>query len=117
VSLNPGTQLCADGESLDTEHCHYSELFGSLLYLPIYTVPDISQAVGALARFTVNDVLGYVAGTCDVGVLYRKDARVFSAYCDADHAGDLDMFYYWLRVYHEAKVAVVSLLNLFLHRS
>ena len=35
-------------------------------------------------------VLRYVAGTCNVGILYRKDAGVFSAYCDADYAGDLD---------------------------
>jgi hypothetical protein len=36
-------------------------------------------------------VLRYVAGTCDVGIIYRKDVGgILDAYCDADYAGDLD---------------------------
>lgn len=36
-------------------------------------------------------VLRYVAGTSDVGILYRQDAAEgLMAYCDADYAGDMD---------------------------
>ena len=62
---------------LDREAFPYSELVGSLLYLSVCTRPDISQAVGFLARnmakpsmehwTAAKGVLRYIAGTLKHG--------------------------------------------------
>ena len=49
--LSPSIKLTKEGEPLDRETYGYSQLIGSLMYLSICTRPDISQAVGALARY------------------------------------------------------------------
>ena len=51
VPLPQGTKLTKEGKPLNTSEFHFSELIGSLLYLSVCTRPDISQAVGALARY------------------------------------------------------------------
>ena len=77
----------------------YAELVGGLLYLSVCTRPDISQAVGALARFmskptqqhwtAAKGVLRYLAGTIDFGIIFGAGEPGLSAYCDADYAGDI----------------------------
>ena len=78
----------------------YQNIVGALLYLSINTRPDISYAVGVLARFSkyptvrackaVLRVLIYLRGTAERGIRYTgNDLRVY-AYSDADWAGDLD---------------------------
>jgi hypothetical protein len=103
VPLPPNTKLTRqdDSELLDTTKYGYSELVGSLLYASVCTRPDISQSVGALAKFmskpTVNhyaaakSVLRYLASTPEFGITYGGGGRQgLTAYCDADYAGDLD---------------------------
>lgn len=101
VPLSPGTQLKTGGEPLDVALHPYAELVGSLLYLTVCTRPDLSQAVGALARYmakptvdhwnAAKGVLRYAAGTLDVGIVYKQDAAdELTVYCDSDYAGDLD---------------------------
>lgn len=100
VPLDASIKLSAnDGEALnDTK---YSELVGGLLYLSVYTRPDIAQAVGALARYmsrpttthwtAAKNVLRYVASTPTMGIAYNNQGSSKPiGYCDADYAGDID---------------------------
>ena len=78
----------------------YQNLVGALLYLAINTRPDISYAVGVLARFNTYPnfrackalirVLLYLKGTPDVGIQFTGDLLDLFGYSDADWAGDLD---------------------------
>ena len=96
--LSTTAKLSKDGEPLDTTANGYAQLIGSLMYLSVCTRPDISQAVGALARYmaaptvahwqAAKGVLRYIAGTASYGITYGGDN--LEAYCDADYAGDLD---------------------------
>jgi len=101
--LNSSITLCrTEGEPLDTDKYPYSNVIGSLMYLSVCTRPDISQAVGALARYmtaptTVHwkaaiSVLRYLAGTADYGIMFGNstDNLKINGYCDADFAGDID---------------------------
>ena len=75
-------------------------LIGSLMYLASCTRPDIAQAVGALARYmskpttthwtAAKHVLRYLAGTTDYGIIFTPSDSTLNAYCDANHAGDID---------------------------
>jgi Reverse transcriptase (RNA-dependent DNA polymerase)/gag-polypeptide of LTR copia-type/Integrase core domain/GAG-pre-integrase domain len=102
VPLNPSVKLSRGSDSdvlLDQSVYPYREVVGSLMYLAVCTRPDISQAVGALARYmscplkqhwdAAKGVLRYVKGTTDVGIWFGKRGG-FQGYCDADYAGDLD---------------------------
>ena len=78
----------------------YQNLVGALLYLAINTRPDISYAVGVLARFNTYPnfrackalirVLLYLRGTPDVGIQFTGKSLNLFGYSDADWAGDLD---------------------------
>ncbi len=77
----------------------YQSAVGSLMYLAVSTRPDISYAVGSLARFNskptekhwtaLKRVLRYLKGTVNLGILYSK-AKSDSCigYTDSDYAGD-----------------------------
>ena len=77
--LSAATKLTKDGEILDQNEYPYAQLIGSLMYLSICTRPDISQAVGALARYmakptithwqAAKGMLRYLAGTVGLGRL------------------------------------------------
>ena len=98
--LSTSTKLSKDGEPLDRNNFAYSQLVGSLMYLSVCTRPDISQAVGALARYmaeptvahwqAAKGVLRYIAGTSDFGITFWGRDFALDGYCDADYAGDLD---------------------------
>ena len=85
---------------LDKEAYRYSELVGSLLYLSVCTRPDISQAVGALARHmarpsmehwtAAKGVLRYIAGSLQTGILFGRGSTTVEAYCDANFASDTE---------------------------
>jgi transposase InsO family protein len=90
-----------DGEPLDKELYPYSGLVGSLMYLSVCTRPDISQAVGALARYMANPttahwqaakgVVRYLSTTKDFGIVYGGSKELCAVgYSDADYAGDAD---------------------------
>jgi len=96
--ITPGTQLRKDGQPLSQPHS-YSQLIGSLMHLSVCTRPDLSQAVGALARFMAAPtvahweaalgVVRYLSRTRQLGISFGGGSGLIG-YCDADHAGDLD---------------------------
>jgi hypothetical protein len=102
VPMTPGIKLTAS-ESIEPPDGSYPfrELVGSLLYLSVCTRPDISFAVGALARFMSNytaahwsaakDVLRYLSGTINYGLCFNGN-KTFEliGFCDADYAGDVN---------------------------
>ena len=95
-----------ESDKMSDQHADYVDRFpyqnivGALLYLSINTRPDISYAVGVLARFSkyptvrackaVLRVLIYLRGTAERGIRYTGDDLRVYAYSDADWAGDLD---------------------------
>lgn len=100
VPLDASIKLSVnDGEPLND--ARYSELVGGLLYLSVFTRPDITQAVGVLARYmsrpttthwmAAKNILRYVASTPTMGIAYRdQGSPKLIGYCDADYAGDID---------------------------
>jgi hypothetical protein len=70
------------------------------MYLAVCTRPDISYAVGALARYMAKPtlvhwkeaigVVRYLAGTTDYGITYGMRDDKLIGYCDADYATDTD---------------------------
>jgi len=108
--MAPGLRLSrADSPQTDEEHAAmidvpYGNAVGTLLYLATSTRPDISFTVATLCRFIANlgvkhwnvveHLLRYLQGMKDARLVYRHDLfdlrTIFTAYCDADHAGNAD---------------------------
>lgn len=100
LPLGLGATLGKEGVSLDDEGTtRYQELLGGLLYVATCTRPDISFAVGKLARHAASPtqahlsaakgVLKYLKGTADLGLRYGGGGAL-KGYCDADFAGDVN---------------------------
>jgi len=93
-------------EALNMLKVPYRSAVGSLNYLTIRTRPDLSYAVGTVARFNQNPgeihwtgvkrILRYLRGTLDKGIRYtgsgHRDAKrlILEVYCDSDFGGDHD---------------------------
>ena len=101
VPLSPATKLTKAGEPMDQTVVSYSEIIGSLMYLAVCTRPDLSQSVGALARYMANPtedhlaaakhVLAYISGTLDYGLFFGgSDLLELQGFADSDFAGDTD---------------------------
>jgi len=100
--IDPSTQLeAASSEDLPVDQEKYQSVIGSLMYLSVSTRPDISFAVGNLARFSAKPtkahwnalkrVVRYLKGTVEYGLKYvRNDHEECSGYSDADWAGDVN---------------------------
>jgi hypothetical protein len=113
----PGLSLTKEmGAKSEDESKHlkgtYISAVGSLMYLAIQTRPDISYAVGVLARFNSNPgeahysalkhLFRYIKGTLDYRITYSKSPSLykfttyidpdefFFTYTDADHGGKKD---------------------------
>ena len=98
LAKNPGEL----NRELDTAVYPYSALVGSLNYLAVCTRPDISQAVGALAKYMAKPhtvhwsiakhVLRYLGGTSDYGITFGGpgDSPTLKGYCDSDYGSDPD---------------------------
>jgi len=104
--MEPGLQLSKDMEATTEEEIAemrsipYLNAVGALMYLATNTRPDISYAVGVLARFNSNPGMAhwkaikhlfcYLQGTKDKKLVYRPDnsKELFTSYADADHGGD-----------------------------
>jgi hypothetical protein len=91
------------GEPLDLKVYPYRQLVGSLMHLSVTVRPDITFAVGALARSmaeptmvhwqAAKGVLRYLSGTASLGITFGGSSGLglhLQGYCDADYAGDTD---------------------------
>jgi hypothetical protein len=90
----------------DMAHVTYASVVGSLMYVMVYTRPDISHAVGVLRRYVSTHrkenqtnfkrVFKYLCGTNDYAICYQGIPRGDSGklnvhgFFDIDWAGDLD---------------------------
>ena len=89
-----------ENQKLYVSEFSYQNIVGALLYLALNTRPDISYAVGVLARFNTYPnhrackalvrVLIYLRTTQSLGIQFKDDFLNLFAYSDADWAGDLD---------------------------
>eukprot|EP00253_Pinus_taeda_P002405 PITA_02405 len=86
--------------SESSKSCNPRKLVGKLLYLT-HTHPDLSFAVGLIARFMQNPheshwkatkrILHYVRGMVQFGIHYREEASpLLVGFTDSNWAGDLD---------------------------
>ena len=77
----------------------YQAAVGSLMYLSLWTRPDITYAVSKVARHSANPthqhwiavkrILRYLNGTYDRGIKYSSSStETLNGYSDADWAGD-----------------------------
>jgi len=100
IPMVVGARLQKYGKELDDKSkARYHELVGCLLYLATCTRPDISFAVGRLARYVGaptqahwgkgKAVLRYLLGTKDMTIQYGG-ADELVGYHDADYAADVD---------------------------
>jgi transposase InsO family protein len=96
--------MCPSTEAEKTQmrDVPYLRLVGRLMYLMLFTRPDLCHAVGLLSRFGSNPgwehwmaakrVLRYLKGTTDYGITYRQSSLPFEVTCytDADWGEDPD---------------------------
>jgi hypothetical protein len=78
----------------------YGSVVGACMYLATYTRPDISYAVGVLARFISNPgrahwvasmhLLRYIKATLHLQLVYGPGTftEQFLTYTDTDHGGN-----------------------------
>ena len=89
------------GQSLEAAQVElYRSIVGSLMWLSTCTRPDLAQVSGCMGRFltaptdqhliAAKHALRYLAGTKELGILYRGDNGGISIYSDADWGGELD---------------------------
>ena len=110
--IDPGVALTeeqcpkTDEEKQEMRSIPYISAIGSLIYLAISTRPDISFAVGRLARYNTNPgpahwqavkhLFRYLKGTMDYRLTLSPDSttsELFVGYSDADHGGCKDTGY------------------------
>ena len=81
----------------------YASVVGSIMYVMVYTRPDVSYTVSVVSRYMDNPwkvrwqsmkwILGYLRGTIDVGIVYDRNNNISGSVLgnvDLDFTGDLD---------------------------
>lgn len=99
--LDANSKLEARKETSDEDmNFPYQSLIGSLMYLAIFTRPDIAYPVNALSQFNSNfstqhvtagkRILRYLKGTLDLGLKFVKTNERLEGFADADWASDVN---------------------------
>jgi len=106
--MDPGAHLSSSmspqspDEQKVMQNIPYLNAVGTLQYLATSTCPDISYAVGVLARFNTNPgikhwkavkhLFQYLKGSLDYKLVYAHtdSSQPFITYTDANHGGNLD---------------------------
>jgi hypothetical protein len=96
--LAAGMEETADTDP-DVRSYPYRQVIGSLLYLAMYTKPEISYAVGVLSRFNdkktaascklATHLLRYLNGNIECVIEFQGDTLDLHGFSDADWAGDI----------------------------
>ena len=78
----------------------YSQVIGSIIYLMIYTRPDLSYSSSLISRYMTNLgkrhweatkwVLRYLKGSMNAQLIYKICLKELYGFVDSDYAGDLD---------------------------
>jgi hypothetical protein len=102
VPADPCSHLEKELFTSETQDYPYREAIGSLMYAAICTRPDISYAVGQVAKYSskpsqvhweaVKRIFAYLKGTISLGISYFRGVKdgVLQAFSDSDFAGDAD---------------------------
>lgn len=87
-------------EQLDMERLPYYSAVGSLMYVMIYTWPNLSYAVEVVSRFVSNPgqehwkaiiwVLRYIQNSLNFDLVFSGKSVVLQGLCDVDLGSDID---------------------------
>lgn len=98
IPLSPGFQTTCDGDCKRANKEEYQSIIGALTYLAITTRPDIMHTISKLAQFNtdphnehmsaVKNVLRYLKGTQDLGLVYAASEMRVKGFADADWGGN-----------------------------
>lgn len=101
MDLTNNHRTTNQGEQID-ENTPYRELVGALMYLPLFTRPDINEALNQLARHQTNSmkehwkrlkrIFHYLQGTRNFGLFFeiRTNDDPLVGYSDVDQGDDLE---------------------------
>jgi hypothetical protein len=88
-----------DDEQAEVNRYPYRQIIGSLLYLAMYTKPEISYAVGVLSRYNdkstvascklATHLLRYLNGHSECVIAFKGSAFDMHCFTDADWGGDI----------------------------
>lgn len=94
-----GAEISTSGKVDQAPKFPYRQAVGALMYLMLGTRPDLAYSVGFISRTLENPtqedvvrvkrVFRYIAGTLDLGIVYRSnvDKGLLDVYSDADFGG------------------------------
>jgi transposase InsO family protein len=94
-----GTEISTSEKDNQAQKFPYRQAVGALMYLMLGTRPDLAYSVGFISRtlenptredvIRVKRVFRYIAGTLDLGIVYRSnvDEGILDVYSDADFGG------------------------------
>jgi len=82
----------------------HTSTVGSIMYIMVYTHPEISHVVSVVSRFMINPgkvhrhamkwMLYYLKGTTNIGLIYNKSSGTRSnvkGFVDSDYTSSLDI--------------------------
>lgn len=98
IPADPNVNLESCDQNIDYIDVPYREAVGSLMFLSVVSRPDISYAVGMVARFVnspnqacwnaVKKIIRYLMKTRSLGIYYSGLSQELMGFADADHAND-----------------------------
>eukprot|EP00468_Gymnochlora_sp_CCMP2014_P011504 CAMPEP_0167749862 /NCGR_PEP_ID=MMETSP0110_2-20121227/5657_1 /TAXON_ID=629695 /ORGANISM="Gymnochlora sp., Strain CCMP2014" /LENGTH=1396 /DNA_ID=CAMNT_0007635091 /DNA_START=3079 /DNA_END=7269 /DNA_ORIENTATION=+ len=100
--LLPSVSISRDKDGIAADEKVYRSLIGSLMYLMVFTRPDLAYSLSKLSRYLASPtkvhlmaarrVLGYALKTKNYSLKFSCDEKspIMEMWVDADHAGCID---------------------------